>query len=356
MSGARPTGMAQLSEWTRAFPSQLRSGFATGRALEFRWPRGVDRSVVMGMGGSAIGADLLRSLTDAETDLLLRPVREPTLPRWVGPSTLAVAVSYSGNTSETLSAFDEAGRRGAPRVAVSSDGRLQELALSEGVPHLAIPTGLQAAPRAALGYVLGGLLGLFDPAFPASNRDRLDRASKVLVARNEELGSRDGSPARLAARIGTRLPWIISSRDLAPAARRWTTQIEENAKRLAHWDVVPESMHNAIVGWDALRRMDVSRFIVIRLEGAGDDRVARERFEYMGSLLTRKRVPVAIVRFQATDRLERILSAVQWGDYLSLALARVSGVDPLPIEAIQRMKRQLEPRKAVQIPVPVGRR
>jgi len=354
MPATRTTGTEQLSEWTRAFPSHLRSGFAAGRALEFRWPRGVDRSVVVGMGGSAIGADLLRSLTDAETELLLRPVREASLPRWVGPSTLAVAVSYSGETWETLSAFDEAGRRGAPRLAVSSGGRLEERAHLEGVPHLSVPPGLP--PRAALGYLLGGLLGLFDPAFPASNRDRLDRASKVLVAHAEELSAQDGPPARLAARIGNRLPWICCSRDLAPVARRWSTQIEENAKRLAHWDVLPESLHNAIVGWDALQRREASRYILIRLEGFTDDGIAHERFEYLGSLLARKKVPVATVRFDVIDRLERTLSAVQWGDYLSLALARRSGVDPLPIDAIQRMKRQLEAGGARRKPVRSGRR
>jgi glucose/mannose-6-phosphate isomerase len=354
MSTARSNGMEVLSEWTRAFPAHLRSGFAAGRALEFRWPRGVDRSVVSGMGGSAIGADLLRSLTDAETDLPVRPVREATLPRWVGPSTLALAVSYSGETAETLAAFDEAGRRGAPRLAVSSGGRLQERARMEGVPHLSVPPGF--APRAALGHLLGGLLGLFDPAFPASNRDRLDRATKVLVAGTEELAATDGPAARLAARFDTRLPWICCSRDLAPVARRWTTQIEENAKRLAHWDVLPESMHNAIVGWDALSRREAGRYFLIRLEGAADDRSVHEQFEYLTSLLARKKVPAATVRFDATDRLERMLSAVQWGDYLSLALARRSGVDPLPIEAILRMKRRLEATTPGRALLPAPRR
>lgn len=340
MPAARTHGSTQLSEWTRAFPAQLRSGFAAGRALEFRWPRGVDRSVIVGMGGSAIGADLLRSLTDSETDLLLRPVRESSLPRWVGPSTLAVAVSYSGETWETLSAFDEAGRRGAPRLAVSSGGRLEQRAREEGVPHLLVPAGL--APRAALGHLLGGLLGLFDPAFPASNRDRLDRACKVLVANTDALASPSGPPAHLAARIGERLPWICSSRDLAPVARRWATQIEENAKRLAHWDVLPESMHNAVVGWDALARRDASRYVVLRLEGAGDEPAVQDRFDYLATLLTRKSVPVHAVRFEAMDRLERMLCGVQWGDYLSLALAQREGVDPLPVDAIQRMKRKLE--------------
>jgi len=340
MATTRTNGSALLSEWTRAFPAQLRTGFAAGRALEFRWPRGVDRSVVIGMGGSAIGADLLRSLTDAETDLLLRPVREPTLPRWVGPSTLAVAVSYSGDTWETLSAFNEAGRRGAPRLAVSSGGQLQERARREGVPHLLVPGGI--APRAALGYLLGGLLGLFDPAFPASNRDRLDKASKVLGSRTEDLATPSGAPAQLAGRIGRRLPWICTSQDLAPVARRWSTQIEENAKRLALWDVLPESLHNALVGWDALSREEAGRYFVLQLEGASEEDGVRERFDYLSSLLARKRVPVAPIQFTAVDRLERMLCAVQWGDHLSLAFARLGGVDPLPVEAIGRMKRQLE--------------
>ena len=301
----------------------------------------MDRCVLFGMGGSAIGADLLRSLTDAETDLLLRPVRESTLPRWVGPSTLAVAISYSGDTWETLSAFDEAGRRGAPRLALSSGGRLEEEAHLEGVPHLRVPAGL--APRAALGFLLGGLLGLFDPAFPASNRDRLDRACKVLAASAGALAAPEGPPARLAAKVGGRLPWICVSRDLAPVARRWATQIEENAKRLAHWDVLPESLHNAIVAWDALPRREAARYFAIRLQSSTDEPAIRARFEYLGALLSRNKVAVAAVHFDGADRLERMLRAVQWGDYLSLAFARRAGVDPLPVEAIQRMKRRLEP-------------
>lgn len=340
MATVRTAGSAQMREWTRAFPSQLRSGFAAGRALEFRWPRGIDRSVVVGMGGSAIGADLLRTFTDAETDLLVQPVREPTLPRWVGPSALAVAVSYSGETWETLSAFDEAGRRGAPRVAVSSGGRLMYQARSEGVPHLTVPAGLQ--PRAAVGSLLGGLLGLFDPAFPASNRDRLDRASKSLVASADELEGADAPPARLAARIRGRLPWIVSSEELAPVARRWVTQLEENAKRLALWDVLPEGLHNMLVGWDAISRRESARYFVIRLQGGGEDQAMRARFDYLSALLARRKVPVATVRFEAADRIERTLSAVQWGDYLSLALAELDGVDPLPVTAIQRMKDRLE--------------
>ena len=354
MSTARRSGMEQISEWTRAFPAHLRTGFAAGRALEFRWPRGLDRCVVLGMGGSAIGADLLQSLTDAETDLLLEPVREWALPRWVGPTTLAVAVSYSGNTWETLSAFDEAGQRGAPRLAVSSGGTLQEKAQAEGVPHLQVPPGL--APRSALGYILGGLLGVVDPAFPASNRDRLDRASKTLVAGAEELSADGSAPERLAARIGTRLPWILATRDLSPVARRWTTQFEENAKRLALWAVLPESLHNAIVAWDAVPRREASRYIAIRLEGAGDSPVAHERFEYLGALLTRKKIPVVSVRFDASDRLERLLSAVQWGDYLSLALAAQEGVDPLPIDAIRRMRQRFEAATPARKTMPLAAR
>lgn len=331
-----------MAEWVRGFPAQLRAGFSGGRALEFRWPRGVDRVAVVGMGGSAIGADLLRILTDAETEILVRPVREPRLPRWVGPSTLAIAVSYSGDTWETLRAFDEAGRRGAPRVAVSSGGRLADRAREEGVPHLRVPAGIP--PRAALGHLLGGLLGLFEPAFPASNRDRLDRACKAIAATQEALGAADGAPARLAARLGGRLPWILTSSEFGPVARRWCTQIEENAKRLAHWDVVPESMHNAIVAWDALSRRDAPRFFAVRLESSGDDASIRARFEYMATMFARHSVPVATIRFDGADRLERVLRAVQWGDYLSLALARRGKVDPLGVQAITRMKRRLEAR------------
>ncbi len=335
-------GLAQMRTLAGEFPEQLRRGFRSASELGFSIPSGVRRVAIIGMGGSAIGSDVLRTLTDSETDLVLRTVREPALPRWVDRTTLVVAVSYSGDTWETLTAFDEAARREAPRLALSSGGRLAIKARAEGVQRLAVPPGLP--PRAALGYLFGGLLGLFDEAFSTSNRKRVDRIGSLLRAQTRHLRSPGAGPSRLAARIGMRLPWISAARELSPVARRWATQIEENAKRLAHWDTLPELLHNAVVAWDALSPAEARQYFVIRLEGAGDDRPMRERMAYLAQILDDRGVPGASIRFGAEDRLERLLRAVQWGDYLSLALAARTGADPYQTVAIHRMKRALERR------------
>ncbi len=333
-------GLARMRGLAAELPEQLRRGFRSAAELGFSISEGIRRVAVVGMGGSAIGSDVLRTLTDSETDLVLRTVREPALPRWVDRTTLVVAVSYSGDTWETLAAFDEAARRGAPRLALSSGGRLAIKARAEGVLRLAVPPGLP--PRAALGYLFGGLLGLFDEAFSPSNRTRVDRISRLLHRQTRRLRSPGAGPARLAARIGTRLPWISAARELSPVARRWATQIEENAKRLAHWDTLPELLHNAVVAWDALPRAEARQYFVVRLESAGDDGPMRERMAYLARILDDHRVPTASVRFAAEDRLERLLGAVQWGDYVSLALAARAGADPYQTVAIRRMKRALE--------------
>ena len=321
-------------------PEQLRSGFATGTDLGAPIPRQIRSAVVVGMGGSAIAADLARSVTDAELEIGLDVVRGPMLPRSIDPTTLAVFTSYSGNTWETLSAYDEAGRRGAVRVAISSGGDLARRADRDGVPHLQLPPGLP--PRAAVGYLLGGLFGVLDPFFPESNEARIQRASGRVADLQSSLQSSTGLPARLARAIGDRTPEIYADVSVASLARRWKTQIEENAKRIAHFDLFPELLHNAIVGWDAMRPAETRRWAVVLLDWPGQNPAITPAVAYLERLLKRKRVATVRAHLSAEDRIEALLTGVSIGDHTSLALAEADAVDPYPVEAITRMKRALD--------------
>jgi glucose/mannose-6-phosphate isomerase len=335
-----PEGLGHMRSLATQLPNQLRDGFTAAGELETVLPRTARHVYFAGMGGSAIAADLLRSLTDPEADLALEVGRGPGLPRSVGKDAVAVLASYSGGTWETLAAYDEAGRRGTRRFVLASGGELAHRAQRDGVPHLQLPPGLP--PRAAAGYVLGGLLGLLDPFFPESNDERVHRAADRLESLQASYSSPRGPPAKLAGAVGHRTVEVYADHSLAALARRWKTQIEENAKRLAHFDEFPELFHNAIVGWDALPAAESARWAAVLLEWGHQPPSLGPGLAYFESLLRRRRVRIHRVTFDADDRLEALLAGISFGDHFSLFLAEAAGVDPYPIHAITRLKRAVE--------------
>jgi len=320
-------------------PDALESGYRAGQELARPLPGDDLRFVAVGMGGSGIAADLARGIVDAESRAQLSVVRSPDLPRSVDRRTEVLLVSYSGNTWETLIAYDAAGRAGARRTVITSGGALLQRAESDGVPVLTVPPGLP--PRSAVGHLLGGVLGLLDSAFPESLEARIRRTAEATRLRIREYARARGPASALAQRVGGRLPFVYAESSFVPLARRWKTQVEENAKRLAVFDEVPELFHNAIVGWDAVPRRDAGRSIALLLEWAGESAPVRKSFRYLEKLLTLKGVATARAGLPSEDRLEALLGGIALGDHVSLFLADRDGVDPYPVEAIGRLKSSL---------------
>jgi glucose/mannose-6-phosphate isomerase len=335
-----PEGLAYMRSLAGQFPRQLREGFAAARELERPIPRSARHLFLAGMGGSAIAADLVRSITDPELEIGFEVGRAPTLPRSIDSTAVTLLASYSGGTWETLQAYDEAGRRNSPRIVLSSGGEIARRAERDGVPHLLLPPGLP--PRQAVGFVLGGLLGLLDPFFKESNEDRLGRAVDRVELLQATYTAPKGPAAKLARAVGSRTPQFYADVSVAALARRWKTQVEENAKRLAHFDQFPELFHNAIVGWDALPPADARQWAVVMLEWGGQSKSITPGLRYFDNLLKRRRVVSARVVFDADDPLDALLSGVSFGDHFTLFLAEAAGVDPYPIHAITRLKRAVE--------------
>jgi len=317
-------------------PTALELGYRSGRELARPIPGDDLQFVAVGMGGSGIAADLARGLVDAESRATLSVVRSPSLPRAVGSRTEVLLVSYSGNTWETLAAYDAAGRVGARRTVVTSGGELLERAESDQVPVLTVPPGLP--PRSAVGHLLGGVLGLLDSAFPESLESRVARTAEATRSRIREYVRPRGLAAALAQCVGDRLPFIYAENSFVPLARRWKTQVEENGKRLAVFDEVPELFHNALVGWDAISRTDAGRAVAVLLEWSGESPLVRKSFRYLERLLQSKGVATARAPLASDDRLEALLAGIALGDHMSLFMADRSGVDPYPVEAIVRLK------------------
>ncbi len=339
MTTRLPDGPARMRALAATLPDALESGYRSGRKLAPPPTGSGPRFVAVGMGGSGIAADLARGMVDGESAASLSVVRSPELPRWVDRHTDVLLVSYSGDTWETLAAYDAAGRADARRTVITSGGALMGRAHEDGVPVLAVPPGLP--PRSAVGHLLGGVLGLLDPTFPEPLDGRIVRAAEATRARILEYARKGGPAAVLARRVGDRLPFIYAEHSFVPLARRWKTQVEENAKRLAVFDEVPELFHNALVGWDALAATEAGRSFAMLLEWSGESEPVRKSFRYLERLLRSKGVPTARAGLPSDDRLEALVTGIALGDHVSLFLSDLRGVDPYPVDAIVRLKSSL---------------
>jgi len=329
-------------------PDGLLDGFRHGREIA---PPAAERGssvFAVGMGGSGIAADLAKGIVESETELGLHIVRGPDLPRAADRRARVVLVSYSGNTWETLRAYDAAARAGATRLVLTSGGELAERAAHDGVPFVPIPPGMP--PRSAVGHLLGGLLGLLDPSFPESNDERVRRTAERTGRLVRAYAAARGPAAAIARSIGDRLPFVYAEHSFVALARRWKTQIEENAKRLAVFDEVPELLHNALVGWDATERAEARQDAVVLLEWPGASMPVRDSFRYLDRLVARRGAAVARVALPSEDRLESLVAGIALGDHVSLFLAERRRVDPYPVAAIVRLKATVR-----DAPAPVAR-
>ena len=339
MARTATDGPARMRALAAALPDAFEAGYRSGRELARPLPSRDVTVVAVGMGGSGIAADLARGLADAESRACLSVVRAPSLPKGLTASAQVLLLSYSGNTWETLAAYDAAGRVGAKRTVITSGGALLDRAEADGVPALAVPPGLP--PRSAVGHLLGGVLGLLDPAFPESLERRVSGAAAVARAKIREYARVRGPAAALALRVGDRLPFVYAESSFLALARRWKTQVEENAKRLATFDEVPELFHNAIVGWDAVGRAEARRCAVLLLEWAEEAAPVRRSFRYLERLLrSRGALPIRVL-LTPEDRLDALLTGIALGDHFSFFLADRGGVDPYPVDAITRLKHAL---------------
>ncbi len=334
-------GMQSLIE---SFPGQFREAASAALSLSLPVLNRKGPIVVAGLGGSAIGGDLVRSAVGNALNVPLLVSRDYGLPGFVDSSTLVFACSYSGNTEETLSAYQEARRIGAHIVCVSSGGRLEQLAHADGVPVVKIPSGMP--PRAALGHsciaLLGCLLAL--GLIPESAEPLAETAVLLdaLAARYRgEKPTRDNAAKAIAELLYGKVAAIYAAAGLLEAAAvRWRGQIEENAKNLALHHILPEMNHNEISGWECppgvLRSMSA-----VFLRDREDHPSVQRRFDLTLEIVHRRAGVVREIWSEGSSRLARLFSVIYLGDFVSLYLALLNGVDPSRIDAIDYLKREL---------------
>jgi glucose/mannose-6-phosphate isomerase len=305
----------------------------------------IDHIVVLGMGGSGIAGDMVAASANAALAVPVVVLKQIRVPRFVGPRTLAFAVSYSGDTDETLRMAAGALDAGARVVAVSRGGALADLARERGAVHVPCPDGY--LPRAAVGALLA-------PLFVALERiGLLPEAGEWLDQARTQLAGRRGkcrpsvaapnNPAReIARKIGTTIPIFYGGGALgAVAAQRWKCDVNENAKAPSFWNTYPEIDHNEICGWG--QHGDVTRqiFTLVELRHDFEHEQLDKRFSLTRALIEETLAQVLEVRAEGDGRLAQLLDLMYVGDWASCYLALDHDVDPGPIDTIFQLKEAL---------------
>ena len=332
--------LARLKE----LPMQCRQAWQT--VMDFGLPpdySDVDKVIILGMGGSAIGGDLVRSLALAEAGIPVIVHRDYGLPSFVDDRTLVIASSYSGNTEETLSGFEPSLKTGAKKLVMTTGGTLNELAEANNLPVYKIE--YKAQPRAALGFSFLPTLGVLQKLGFISDKsadiDETVRVLENLSAKLDEKSPLASNPAKqLAQRLYGKLSVVYGAGILAEAAHRWKTQINENGKAWAFYEVFPELNHNATVGFPLPKEI-AGRVRVIMLRSPLFNERVKLRYEVTAELLERAGVAYEYVDSIGESPLCQMMSTVMMGDFTSYYLAILYKVDPSPVDVISYLKDQL---------------
>jgi glucose/mannose-6-phosphate isomerase len=325
-------------------PAQLRTAWELGRRLplpEFTLLRQV---LIAGMGGSAIGADLLAAYAAAQCRIPIFVHRDYDLPAWAaGPETLVIASSHSGNTEETLSSFEAARRNGCQMLVVATGGKLVQAAAAADVPAWIFEH--RGQPRAAVGFSFGLLLAalarlglLPDPA--AELASAIHTMQEQREALRAAVPTAQNPAKRLAGQAVGRWVTVFGAGILAPVARRWKGQISELAKAWAQFEFLPEADHNTLAGTLNPEEL-LARSMVIFLRSPSDHPRNRLRSD-----LTRRAMMLEGLNTDAFEApgdtpLAHLWSSLLFGDYVAYYLAMAYGVDPTPIAALENFKREM---------------
>jgi len=318
---------------------------AINRAKQVKVPEKVKPKniVIAGMGGSAIGGEILQDWLKDELSIPIDVCRDYVLPAYANKDTLFFANSYSGNTEETLSAFLDAIRRKCLTITITSGGNLLSFSKELQVPHLTIPS--QLPPRVAIPYLFFPLPVLMErmELLPSVEED-LQEAIKVLKKVGEEdspeIPTEDNPAKKLALELVETVPIIYGFRQYQSIAHRLKTQFNENSKVPSKHDVFPELNHNETVGWEAPETL-TKRYSVLLIRDPDEPPEIRHRIEVTKSLALHKARKVLEIYARGEGKLAKMFSVLRVGDFTSVYLAILQGIDPTPVKIIDEVKRAL---------------
>lgn len=332
-----------LFDIAAGLPEQVADAARAARNLD-RLPtkEQVENVVVLGMGGSGIAGDILLATAAPFMPVPVVVVKGYELPAFVGEGSLVIAISFSGDTEETIEAATEAAMQGARMAVVASGGELVDLAQGWGAATVGVPAGIPQ-PRAAIGALAIPPLVILEQVglFPGASQ-WIDLAVSQLQRRRDRL-TREGNEAeQLARRIGRTFPLVHGGGAVgAAAAQRWKTQVNENAKAPAFWAAQPELCHNEVCGWG--QHGDVTRqtITLVALRHDSEHPQVMRRFELVFELVREAVAAVEEVHAEGEGDLAQLFDLILFGDFVSLHLAAQEGIDPGPVPVLVELKKRL---------------
>jgi len=288
--------------------------------------------LVVGMGGSGISGEIMAAL---HPETMIISNKDYEVPPFVNRKTLAFVISYSGNTEETLSNYKMLSKRKVDMVLISSDGKLLR---RKAYQKIIIPGGLP--PRGALGYLFTPLpIILYETGFIKYDpRKKLLSLAAFLSRERDQI---EKKAEKLAARLFDKLTVIyVDSACFAPVANRWRCELNENAKVLAHCNVIPEMNHNEIVGLGRPKHLNKHTALVL-LNDPGAHPRNKLRRKLLRSLISREIKNIVDVEPEGSNTLEHVFWTIMLGDFVSYYLALKQGVDPMPVARIEKLKKEM---------------
>jgi glucose/mannose-6-phosphate isomerase len=329
---------------TAGLPEQLEDSAAQAREVPgLPSVEGLDSIAVLGMGGSGVAGEILQAVGKDQLALPVVLVGDYSLPAFVGPGTLVFAVSFSGQTEETLEATKTALDRGARLIAVTSGGQLAELAATAGAPVFSTLPGIPQ-PRAGVATTTAPLLVALERlGLLTGMTSAIAAAVDQLKSRRDALVGGGGVALEIAQRVGRTMLLIQGATGIgAVAARRWKTQVNENAKAPAFFATQPEWCHNEVCGFG--QNGDVTRQVttIVQLRNDFDHPQLQRRFDLVEELVGEAVASVIEVRADGRGPLAQLFDLVMVGDFVSLHLATREGIDPGPVPVLVEVKRLLQ--------------
>lgn len=296
--------------------------------------------IIAGLGGSAIGGDLIRMITANSAQIPIVVNRDYSLPAFVDERTLVIASSYSGNTEETLAAYEHAKSKRAKIIAITTGGELKNRAMADEIPYITIPGGLP--PRAALGYSFFPIFVLLKELGIGFGRQDVERAIDLLYETREQLKEdlleKENPAKQLARKIHGKIPVIYGSSNLTDViAVRWKGQFNENSKHPAFYNAFPELDHNEIMGFEGDKELlKVLELIVLRSDFENDR--MKKRIDITSDIIKDSVSGITNLWPRGETHLEQMLYHIMLGDYVTAYLAILNEKDPVEIDFIDELK------------------
>lgn len=305
---------------------------------------GFKNVVFSGLGGSAIGADLIRCFLEDEIKIPIIVLKEYNIPNFINKDTLFFSCSYSGDTEETLSAYKQAKAKRAKIIAITSGGKLEEIARGDKIPFVTVPSGFP--PRAAVGYsffvplVLLSKLGIINSKIK-DIKETIGVLEELKSSLGPKISTQDNLAKIIATRIHNRFCIIYgSSSHMAAVVTRWRSQFAENSKHLSSSHLLPEMNHNEIVGWENPPNL-IKELVVIFLKDKDDHPRVLKRMQVSKEIINDKNQNILEVNSEGKGLLARTFSLIYIGDFVSFYLAILNNVDPTPVDKVTYLKNRL---------------